>query len=216
MTNHKDITFDSDRAMSVFGVNGRLTHRTVAKPGASLWLHQRWISEARHIDGYGKDAALRVEMRFDDSCGNGHATFAITAEVRRPKAQDIEAGGCLHDEIAQVFPELQPLIKWHLVSTDGPMHYLANGVFWAECHKCIGRYSKPEDQPKAAEHFASTVVWDHVDDQTNAGLLDGADIDTIKQVLTDRLPRVMAAFRQDMDRTGFFWSPAEFTEPVAR
>lgn len=126
------ITFDSDQAMPVHGVPGRLTHRTVRQPGElAVWCNQKWISEARPIDGYGTGAALRVELRFDDECRNGHNTFAITAEVRRPKARDIEAGGCMHEEIARIFPELEPLIKWHLVSSDSPMHYVANAVYHA-------------------------------------------------------------------------------------
>ena len=74
---------------------------------------------------------LSVECRYDDQCRNGYNTFAITAEVRRPRARDIDAGGCLHEDIAAVFPELAPLIPWHLVSADGPMHYLANAVYLA-------------------------------------------------------------------------------------
>lgn len=46
------ITFDSDRAMTVFGVPGSLTHRT-RKPGQApgLWYMQRWVSEHRPIAG---------------------------------------------------------------------------------------------------------------------------------------------------------------------
>lgn len=43
-----------------------------------------------------------------------------------------DSGGCIHDEVAKHFPELAHLIKWHLSSTDGPMHYVANTVYWAE------------------------------------------------------------------------------------
>lgn len=142
-------TFDSDRAMSVLGVAGRLTHRTT-KPGqpSHLWFRQRWISEARPIDGYRKGATLRVEMHFDDDCGNGHNTFAMTAEVREQGARDIAAGGCLHDDIARIFPELAPLIKWHLVSTDGPMHYVANALYHAGDRDHSG---KRKGEPRAWE-----------------------------------------------------------------
>ena len=126
------ITFDSDHALAVHGVAGRLTHRTKSPAEArDVWTRQRWISEARPIAGYGADATMRVELRFDDECGNGHNTFAITAEVRRPKARDVEACGCMHEDIARVFPELAALIPWHLTSSDGPMHYIANTVYLA-------------------------------------------------------------------------------------
>lgn len=127
-------TFDSDTPLTVLGVQGRLTHRT-AKPDSKsgLWFKQRWVSQARPVPGefYASDTTICVEMRFDDEFGNGHNTFAITAEIRRPGRRDIEAGGCLFGEIAAAFPELEPLIRWHLCSTDGPMHYLANTVYLA-------------------------------------------------------------------------------------
>lgn len=118
---------------SMLGVPGRMRRDTTCgrpvKPGC--WALQKWKSESRPIEGYGRNAALRVEVRFDDECRNGHNTFTITAEVRIPGRRDIEACGCLHEDIAEVFPELAPLIKWHLVSSDGPMHYLANTLYHA-------------------------------------------------------------------------------------
>jgi hypothetical protein len=127
-----NITNDSDKPMNVLGVSGRLTHRTI-KPGqaAGLWFKQRWISASRPVAAYGKGAVMSVEIRFDDELGNRHNTFAITAEVRIQGRHDIIAGGCMHEEITKVFPELAPLIKWHLCSTDGPMHYIGNTVYFA-------------------------------------------------------------------------------------
>lgn len=120
---------------TINGVRGRLFALRVPpapwKPGT--WGNQTWVSERRRVKGYGRDAVMHVDMRFDDNCRNGHNTFAITAEVRSP-TRGFEAGGCMHDEIAVVFPELAPLILWHLCSTDGPMHYVANTVYHADEH----------------------------------------------------------------------------------
>lgn len=58
----------------------------------------------QYQDRPGKGVGVNALVRFDDDCKNGQA-FA--------------------------FPELQPYFKWHLVSTDGPMHYLANATFHA-------------------------------------------------------------------------------------
>lgn len=130
---------DPTESMDVLGVPGRLTHRTVhpkSKPGC--WFIQRWISESRAT---GRGTKLQVELRFDDECGNGHNSFAIVAEEKDPKVRrdgGIVAGGCLHEEIARVFPELAPLIRWHLCFTDGPMHYIANTVFLAGDRDCNG------------------------------------------------------------------------------
>lgn len=126
-----------EKAHSVLGVAGRMntahTWPDSMDRCGGLFSTQTWISEARAIAGYSKDSKLTVELRFDDNCKNGHASFAITGTVRNPRTRrdDFQAGGCLHDEIAEVFPELAPLIPWHLTSTDGPMHYVANTIYQA-------------------------------------------------------------------------------------
>lgn len=84
-------------------------------------------SEYRMIPNMGKGRAV---LRFDDDCGNGHNTFSITMDSLAQHAGAF--GGCMHDEIAQVFPEYAHLIKWHLMSTDGPMHYIANTLYHAK------------------------------------------------------------------------------------
>lgn len=95
----------------------------------------------RFIAGWGDKAMLTAEVEYGDDCGNGHNTFAITGEIVTPELRrrhDIQACGCLHDEIAKVFPELAPFIKWHLTSTDGPMHYIANTIYLAGDRDCWG------------------------------------------------------------------------------
>jgi len=79
---------------------------------------------------------LRIiaNVRYDDECGNGHNTFSITADIQRKgnnKQWYEDSGGCCHDEVAKHFPELAPLIKWHLCGSDGPLHYVANTVYFA-------------------------------------------------------------------------------------
>ena len=90
---------------------------------------QEWKSTWVPISGYCKGAVIQATVRFDN-------TFAITGEVKTPTRW--EAGGCLHEDIARKFPNLAPLIKWHLTSTDGPLHYLANTVFLAGDRDCWG------------------------------------------------------------------------------
>lgn len=93
--------------------------------------NQKWVSERRRVSTteWGQSRVMQVCIRHDDRCKNGHPTFAITAEIGRPGARDWDAAGCLHDEIARYFPELQSLIEWHLSSTDGPSHYIANTLY---------------------------------------------------------------------------------------
>lgn len=78
---------------------------------------------------------LTVKVRYDDSCGNGHNSFSITGEQYRKGRNGVwaeDSFGCMHETISQHFPELAPYIKWHLTSSDGPMHYIANTIYFAE------------------------------------------------------------------------------------
>lgn len=128
---------------SINGVSGRMF--AIQEPqevrGNMVHQAQKWVSERRGITGYGPGGTIYVTIRFDDECKNGHQSFSITADVYTAESRrqrDIAAGGCLHEDIAQVFPELVPLIKWHLTSTDGPMHYVANTVYHASNRDCHG------------------------------------------------------------------------------
>jgi hypothetical protein len=133
-----------EHAGNVLGVPGRF-HNAHTWPescgrSAGLFSTQTWTSEARAVKGYSKDSTLRVEIRFDDNCRNGQHSFTITGEIRNPRTRrdDFEAGGCLHDEIARVFPELAPLILWHLCDSAGPMHYPGNVLYLAGNRDCHG------------------------------------------------------------------------------
>jgi hypothetical protein len=132
---------------SINGVPGRMF--TLRKPPApwvaGVFANQTWASEPRPVKGYGLGAALSVDVRFDDNCKNGHNSFAITGEVRVPGRRGIVAGGCLHDDIEQVFPELAHLIQWHLCDTSGPMHYLANATYFAGDADCNGKRAGEPD-----------------------------------------------------------------------
>lgn len=101
------------------------------KPG--LFMHQKWVSERRVKTVKGVKILLHAEVRFDDNCKNGHNTFAITGHgwYDHHKHSDWDFGGCCHEEIEVMFPELKHLIKWHLMSSDSPMHYVANTVYHA-------------------------------------------------------------------------------------
>lgn len=44
----------------------------------------------------------------------------------------------MHEEIAKHFPKLAPFIKWHLCSSDGPMHYIGNVMYFAGDRDCHG------------------------------------------------------------------------------
>jgi len=90
------------------------------------------------VDGHkiGEGALdVTVTVRWDDCCGNGRNSFAVTADVYkagRPKTdRTFVMGGCCHDLVEEHFPEVAHLIKWHLVDAEGPMHYVANTTYHA-------------------------------------------------------------------------------------
>jgi hypothetical protein len=90
--------------------------------------------EGAHIvDGEVRHVAALV--CHDDQCGNGHNTFSITGVVsvrdRRLGYMVEHSSGCVHEDIARAIPQLAPYLKWHLCSTDGPLHYVANTVYLA-------------------------------------------------------------------------------------
>lgn len=121
-------------AHSINGVSGRMFARTIGGNNykSETFTSQKWSASREYKDGSAK-LRMRVKIRFDDECRNGHNTFSITCVIDEwhGNAWRDYGGGAAHDEIARVFPELEPLIKWHLCSTDGPMHYVANAVYFA-------------------------------------------------------------------------------------
>ena len=153
----------AEHAHTINNVSGRMF--AIQEPqeirGNMVHRCQKWISEGRPVRGYGTAGTMHVNIRFDDECKNGHQSFSITADVytaesRRQK--DIAAGGCLHEEIEKVFPELAPLIKWHLVDTTGPMHYLANTCYHASDRDYNGRAAGEPSSWDTVIYFGTSPV----------------------------------------------------------
>lgn len=143
----------------------------------------------RFIAGYGKGAEITAMVRYDDQCGNGHNSFSITADVVTPASRrrnDIEAGGCMHEEVARLFPKLAPFIKWHLCSADGPMHYVANSLYWA---------GRTKWEKANLKNFRSAAIWP---DATEQDMNDATE-----ESLAARLPTLMAEFKTAMESLGF-------------
>jgi hypothetical protein len=143
---------------------------------------QKRVFGPKPITNWGHDALIKATVRYDDECRNGHNTFAITGKIFIPGQRDCEACGCLHSEIAEYFPELAPLIRWHLCSSDGPMHYIANTV-----------YHVGKQDLNAAR---ATAIWpDATDEDLTAPWLKGR--------LEARLPRLLEDFRAAVESLGF-------------
>jgi len=148
--------------------------------------------------GFDLDFARRV---------NQAPYFSITGEVqifRHGCVWREESFGTVHTEIATHFPELAPLIKWHLVSTEAPMHYVANGLFWFDEGKRLGwdtldtvRYLRTS----SLENLKTTIVY--------GGRKEDLKVDLTSKTraqlaiwLKRRLPSLMRSFRADMVGAG--------------
>lgn len=110
-------------------------------PASVLVKEQKKHYGPKHYIENGTHYKITAHVRHDDQCGNGHNTFSITADIDRKDGRgrwEEDSGGCCHDEVAKHFPELAPFIKWHLTSTDGPMHYPGNVVYMAGERDCWG------------------------------------------------------------------------------
>lgn len=166
-----------------------------------------------------------AEVRYDDECGNGHNTFAITAEIYEPYRQPHEPTikqngktywlngcGCCHEEVAKAFPELAPLIKWHLMDSTGPMHYTANALYWAgHC----GYRDGEKNSPPNIDHLKSTIIYgvlpddqafdleDHIYSDARGFSWNDAKAAELKTWLQGRVERLTAEFQKAIESLGF-------------
>jgi len=107
----------------------------------------------------------------------------------------------LHDEIGKHFPELAPFLKWHLMSSDAPMHYVANARYWAGFS---GYKNGGPNDPPNLDHLKSTIVYGALPEDSNFDLTKMDDND-LQAFLNNRLPGLLVAFRQAVESLGFVY-----------
>jgi len=133
---------------------------------------------------------IRVEIRYDDACGNGHNSFGITGETQESRGGRWcdHSCGMLHGDIERHFPELAPLLKWHLCSSDGPMHYVANTRYHIE--------------QKQFDFARATAIWPEATDEFLTALLAEGKLDAMLKI---RLPTLMDQFKAAVESLGMVY-----------
>src|SRR5687767_13442779 len=106
---------------------------------------------------YTKDAngdILHIEIRLSDDCKNGHNDFAITASCYDKKGKGSTAdryylyGGCAHDDILKVHPDLKIFVDLHLADFRGvPMYAVENGFY----HLTEGKLKVAQEHARATD-----------------------------------------------------------------
>ena len=130
--------------------------------------------------------------------------FSITCQIdsKTTRGWRESGGGADHKAIVKHFPELAPLVKWHLAGSEGPMHYPANPKYWWEQWKGISRWERRPYDPDPLEAFKNVAVWGVVPTDEHFNLHEIADWATVESYLMDRLPALLASFEADMREIG--------------
>jgi len=77
---------------------------------------------------------MTIKIRLNDECKNGHQDFSITGDIYQKGKPKIDryylSGGCIHEDILKVMPELQIFVNLHLCDYEGiPMYAVENGFY---------------------------------------------------------------------------------------
>lgn len=76
----------------------------------------------------GKEKTV-IKIKLNDECRNGHEDFSITADIYESGRE--AGGGCCHEHILELRPDLKPFVDLHLATWQGvPMHATANAFYW--------------------------------------------------------------------------------------
>lgn len=131
--------------------------------------------------------------------GNSHPYFSITGSIdeqaKNGRWTDY-MGGCIHDDIATHFPELKPLIQFHLWDDTGlPMYYVANAIYWWEYWQGLSKWKPEKTKEEYFEIFSSHIAL--FPDEVVP-----TDREEIKPWLENRIPRIQELFNKTMDEFG--------------
>jgi hypothetical protein len=116
---------------------------------------QQLTNDLRHtIDINNSKANAQIKIRLNDECKNGHQDFSINATIweigKVRNDRNMISGGCCHDEILKLRPDLQIFVNLHLCDYSGvPMHAVENGFY----HLCNGFNNTKPNAPTFKAEF---------------------------------------------------------------
>lgn len=121
-------------------------------------------NDLRHtIEAQDKDGnQLKIKIRLNDECGNGHQDFSITGdswEAGQPRIDRYSmGGGCIHDQILKVRPDLQIFVNLHLCDYTGvPMHAVASGFYHLHEQMNNAKPGTKEHTKRFCEYYRITI-----------------------------------------------------------
>ncbi len=151
--------------------------------------------------------------------GEQEPYITVTAEIEEKRGNRwVDSSfGTMPKEIAKHFPEFKELMRWHLVSPEAPMHYLANGQYWWEHILGTGKFELRSYDADPVEAFKSTILYGVLPtDEEELVLPKGAgrgkrpseeptlygeeDVLDIRPWLEQRLPRIQQDFRDVVEQ----------------
>lgn len=156
-------------------------------------------SENRYFFSDGVQYRIKVNLRYDDECGNGYNSFGITANIdcKAKNGHWKESScGCLHEEIAKYFPKLTPFIKWHLMSTNEPLHYIENALY----HAGLTKYKEAKNE----DYLKSTIIFGALESDYAVNWIN-LNKTELTERLQERLPLLVKEFRKAMESLGFIY-----------
>lgn len=133
------MTIYPEKPHTMHGVSGTMRERHLFDR-TGLFKSQRWVSEYRFFGapkrGQKHTHRIQVTIRFSEIGQNDFMDFSVTCTIdrRSPTVDTVwnsEGAGCNHEMIAEHFPQLAHLIKWHSHTTNGPINGASNAAYAA-------------------------------------------------------------------------------------
>ena len=104
------------------------------------------------------------------------------------------------------FPEFAPYLKWHLCTSEGPLHYIENTLYWLGYH---GYCDGGSGNPPQLDYARSTALWPELSEADfcplpfvgrvpKTGEPPTANEVRLRQQLAARLPQLLVDFHQAM------------------